>query len=131
MRTLVVEDDYITSQVMQEILSAFGECDVAENGEQAIELFTSAHLSGVLYDVVFLDIMMPEMDGQEVLAKIREIEKMNGIMGLDGVKIVMTTALDDYENIKKAFTNQAEAYLIKPVDKDKVVKVLVDLELLS
>ncbi|HPU23338.1 MAG TPA: response regulator [Candidatus Kapabacteria bacterium] len=131
MRTLVVEDDYITSQVMQEILSAFGECDVAENGEQAIELFKSVQLTGVLYDVVFLDIMMPEMDGQEVLAKIREIEKMNGIMGLDGVKIVMTTALDDYENIKKAFTNQAEAYLIKPVDKDKVVKVLVDLELLS
>ncbi|MCX8055635.1 MAG: response regulator [Ignavibacteria bacterium] len=131
MRTLVVEDDYITSQVMQEILSAFGDCDVAENGDQAIELFTSAQLTGVLYDVIFLDIMMPEKDGQEVLEKIRQIEKMNGIMGLDGVKIVMTTALDDYNNIKKAFANQAEAYLIKPVDKDKVVKVLVDLELLS
>lgn len=131
MRSLVVEDDYITSQVMQEILSAFGDCDVAENGDQAIELFTSAQLTGVLYDVIFLDIMMPEKDGQEVLEKIRQIEKMNGIMGLDGVKIVMTTALDDYNNIKKAFANQAEAYLIKPVDKDKVVKVLVDLELLS
>lgn len=131
MRSLVVEDDYITSQVMQEILNAFGDCDVAENGDQAIELFTSAQLTGVLYDVIFLDIMMPEKDGQEVLEKIRQIEKMNGIMGLDGVKIVMTTALDDYNNIKKAFANQAEAYLIKPVDKDKVVKVLVDLELLS
>lgn len=131
MRSLVVEDDYITSQVMQEILNAFGDCDVAENGNQAIELFTSAQLTGVLYDVVFLDIMMPEKDGQEVLTKIRQIEKMNGIMGLDGVKIVMTTALDDYNNIKKAFANQAEAYLIKPIDKDKVVKVLVDLELLS
>lgn len=131
MRSLVVEDDYITSQVMQEILSAFGDCDIAENGEQAIELFTSAQLTGVLYDVIFLDIMMPEKDGQEILAKIRQIEKMNGILGLDGVKIVMTTALDDYSNIKKAFVNQAEAYLIKPVDKDKIVKVLVDLELLS
>lgn len=66
MRTLVVEDDYITSQVMQEILSAFGDCDVAENGAQAIELFTTAQLTGVLYDVIFLDIMMPEKDGQEV-----------------------------------------------------------------
>lgn len=131
MRSLVVEDDYITSQVMQEILNAFGDCDVAENGDQAIGLFTTAQLTGVLYDVIFLDIMMPEKDGQEVLTKIRQIEKMNGIMGLDCVKVVMTTALDDYENIRKAFVNQAEAYLIKPVDKDKIVKILLDLELLS
>lgn len=131
MRTLVVEDDYITSQVMQEIMLSFGSCDIAEDGKQAIELFQTAQLTGMLYDVIFLDIMMPEMDGQEVLDKIRKIEKMNGIIGLDCVKIIMTTALDDYNNIKTAFSNQAEGYLIKPIDKDKVVKVLAGLELLG
>lgn len=131
MRTLVVEDDYITSQVMQEIMLSFGECDIAEDGKQAIELFNTAQLSSMLYDVIFLDIMMPEMDGQEVLAKIRNIEKLNGIMGLDCVKVVMTTALDDYANISAAFKSQAEAYIVKPIDKDKVIKALVEIGMLS
>lgn len=131
MRTMVVEDDYITSQVMQEIMLSFGSCDVAEDGMLAIELFQTAHLTGMLYDVVFLDIMMPEMDGQEVLAKIRKIEEMNGVLGLDGVKIIMTTALDDFNNIKSAFVGQAEGYIVKPIDKDKVIKALDNLGLLS
>ncbi len=131
MRTLVVEDDYITSQVMQEIMLSFGSCDVAEDGMQAIELFTTAHLTGMLYDVVFLDIMMPEMDGQEVLAKFRKVEEMNSIKGLDGVKIIMTTALDDFHNIKTVFKNQAEGYIVKPIDKDKVVNALANLGLLG
>ncbi len=131
MKSLIVEDDYITAQVMKEILSAFGECDAAEDGKQALDLFSESHVDGFPYDVIFLDIMMPELDGQETLAKMREIEKEFGILGLDGVKVVMTTALDDFENIKKAFKNQCEGYIVKPVEKDKVVKKLIDLGFLE
>lgn len=131
MKTLIVEDDYITSQVMQEIMSSFGECEIAEDGKKALELFTEAFNLNNPYEVIFLDIMMPEMDGQVVLNRIREIEAENGIVGLDAVKIIMTTALDDYDNIKSAFKNQAEGYLVKPIDKDKVVKTLLNLHLLD
>lgn len=131
MKTLIVEDDYITSQVMQEIMSSFGDCEIAEDGKKALELFTEAFNLNKPYEVIFLDIMMPEMDGQVVLNRIREIEAENGIVGLDAVKIIMTTALDDYDNIKSAFKNQAEGYLVKPIDKDKVVKTLLNLHLLD
>ena len=130
MKTLVVEDDYITSQVMQEIMLSFGECDIAEDGKIALAEFAKAHQNRVPYDIIFLDIMMPEMDGQTVLNSIREFEADNGITGLEGVRIIMTTALDDYENIKSAFKHQAEGYLVKPIDKDKVVKILDQLEML-
>lgn len=130
MRTLIVEDDYITSQVMQEIMLSFGECDIAENGKIAIDLFKNSILTNNRYDVIFCDIMMPEMDGQEVLNQIRFIELESSMVGLEGVKIIMTTALDDFDNIKIAFKNQAEGYLVKPIDKDKVIKVLVQLEIL-
>jgi response regulator of citrate/malate metabolism len=59
--------------------------------------------------------MLPEMNGQEVLQKIRAIEKSYGIRELDGVKIIMTTMLSDFDNIKKAVVEQREGYLIKPV----------------
>lgn len=130
MKVLIVEDDYITSQVMHEIISQFARCDIAEDGLKGIELFADAHNAEEPYDVIFLDIMMPEIDGQEVLFQVRDIEKERKLHGLDGVKIVMTTALDDFENIKKAFKNQAEGYIVKPVDKNKIMKILQDLNLM-
>ena len=131
MKTLIVEDDYITSQVMLELIKSYGETELAENGMEAVEKFRTAINQNHKFDVIFLDIMMPGMDGQEVLQKIREYEEENNIKGLDSCKIVMTTALDDFENIKKAFINQAEGYVVKPVDQDKLVKALTDLEMLD
>ncbi len=129
MKSLIIEDDYITSQVMQEILLAFGEADVAENGFKGLELFTTALVDNEKYDVIFLDIMMPELDGQQVLAQIRRIEEDYEIFGLEGVKIIMTTALDDFDNIKTAFKNQCEGYIVKPIDKDKIIEKIVNLGL--
>lgn len=131
MKTLVVEDDYITSEVMREIMSSFGECEVAENGARAVELFKNALEANSPFDFILLDIMMPEVDGQEALNRIREEEYSRNIKGLDGVKIVMTTALDDFDNIRAAFKNQCDGYLVKPLDKDKVTRVLLDLDLLQ
>ena len=131
MKTLVVEDDYITSEVMREIMSSFGECEVAENGARAVELFKNALEANSPFDFILLDIMMPEVDGQEALNRIREEDYSRNIKGLDGVKIVMTTALDDFDNIRAAFKNQCDGYLVKPLDKDKVTRVLLDLDLLQ
>ncbi|MCX6153381.1 MAG: response regulator [Candidatus Kapabacteria bacterium] len=124
MKILIVEDDYITSEVMKEILSSFGECILAEDGEKAVDEFSRALQTGLKFDVIFLDIMMPNMDGIETLNNIREIEKSYGILGLDTVKIIMTTALDDFDNIKSAFHNQCEGYIVKPIEKAKIIEQL-------
>ncbi|MCX6147915.1 MAG: response regulator [Candidatus Kapabacteria bacterium] len=126
MRTLVIEDDFVTMTVNQEIMLSFGNCDVAEDGNIGLKLFEEALISGNGYDVVLLDIMMPGMIGLEVLPKLREIESNKGINGLDGAKIFMTTALDDFDNIKSAFKNQADSYLVKPLDKDKLIQLMVE-----
>ena len=131
MKSLIVEDDYITSQVIKEILSTFGEAEIAENGKIAIEKFQEAYNENDIYDVVFLDIMMPELDGHETLSLIRQFEYKQGIMGLDAVKIIMTTALDDFDNIKSSFDNQCEGYIVKPVDKDKIISILAEQGLIN
>jgi two-component system chemotaxis response regulator CheY len=131
MKILSVEDDYITSLVLHEILMSFGKCDIAQNGLVAIELFSEALSKKEPYDIIFLDIMMPEMDGQEVLKKIREIEGDNQINGLDSVKVIMTTALDDFENINSAFKHQCEGYIVKPINKDKITQMLIKQGLLE
>ena len=127
MRTLVIEDDYVSGKVIKKMLSSYGECDVAATGEKGLEMFFSAVDSGNNYDVICLDIMMPEMDGQEVLKTIRNIEYEHDIMGLKGAKIIMTTALKDVDNIAKAFREQAEAYLVKPISIEEITKTLKNL----
>ena len=131
MKSLIVDDDFFSRRVLQTILSGFGECHVAVDGKEALFAFEQSLAENSPYDVICLDIMMPEMDGQEVLKKIREIEAQKGILGNDSTKIVMTTALDDSESIKKAFREQCESYLIKPISRSKLEKILVDFGLLK
>lgn len=131
MKTLIVEDDFTSRLLMQKILSPYGEIHIAVDGDEAVEAFRSAIAQGQPYDLVCLDILMPRMDGQAVLKEIREMEERNGILGLDGVKIIMTTALKDSKNIMKAFNSQCEAYLTKPIDKRTLLKEIQTLGLLE
>ena len=131
MRVLIVDDVFSCRKLLVKILSDYGECDVAVNGKEAVEAFTEALDLNTPYHLICLDIMMPEMDGQEVLKKIRQIEQARNIHRREGVKIIMTTALDDAENILSAFRDQCESYIVKPIEKDKLIKNLIDLELIN
>ena len=130
MKILIVEDDFVTRKILKNFLKEYGEVDIAVDGEEAIEAFSIAMKNNENYDVVFLDILMPKLDGQEVLKSIRKIEESNDIYGSKGVKIVMTTILDDSSSIIKAFRDQCEAYIIKPISQDEITKILIKLELI-
>lgn len=127
MKILIVEDDFTSRKLLLALLSSYGECDVAVNGEEALVAFDAATDDGDPYSLVCLDIMMPVMDGQETLAEIRNRESLAGVQGLDGVKIIMTTALDDSQNVMTAFRSQCEGYLVKPIGKADLTKLLTSL----
>ena len=130
MKILIVEDDFITRKILNNLLKKYGEIDIVVDGVEALEAFNIAFEEKSIYDVIFLDVQMPKMNGQEVLKKIREFENKKNIHGKDGVKIIMTTVLKDSENIIKAFREQCEGYIVKPVDKEKIEKALLKLELI-
>jgi two-component system chemotaxis response regulator CheY len=131
MKTLVVEDDFTSSLLLQEILKHYGPTHTALNGQLAVEAVGKAIDAGEPYDLVTLDIMMPEMDGHEALAHIRALEEAKGIIAIRGAKIVMTTALDDSKNILASFKDQCDIYLTKPVDKAKLLGELRKLKLIE
>lgn len=122
MRVLIAEDDTISGKLLQRIVEAFAECDVAANGKLAMEAFTKAHDKGAPYDLVFLDIMMPQMNGQEVLSSIRDYEQSKSVPVEAATRIIMTTALDDEENVFEAHVGGCCAYLVKPIDKNKLLE---------
>jgi two-component system chemotaxis response regulator CheY len=131
MKMLVMEDEFVSRSVLMEILAPFGEVDAAENGKEALEKFQQSLERSERYDIIFLDIMVPEVSGQDVLKAMRTMEQQYDENALVMTKIVMTTALGDFNNVKTAFKQQCEAYLIKPLDRDKVVNTLQGLGLVQ
>lgn len=131
MRFLIVEDDFTSRQLMQIYLAEFGQAFVAVNGREAVMAFETALNDGQPYDMICLDIMMPEMDGQQALKAIRTIEQQRGIGGLDAVKVIMTTAKGESSDIFTAFRAGCEAYIVKPVRKSALLEEMQKLGLLA
>ena len=115
MKSLVVEDDFVCRKTLSSLLGRYGSCDIASDGVEALEAVSLAIREGQHYDLICLDIQMPNLDGQGTLSGIRNQEKDASILLGYGAKIIMTTALGDKDNIFKAFRENADGYLTKPI----------------
>lgn len=131
MKILIVEDDFVSRKLLTYILNKYGICHVAVNGKEAVEAFEQANHENEPYDLICLDIMMPEMDGYEVLHRIRTFEESRNLWGSDGVKIIMTTAKSMPQDIISAFNAGCEAYVVKPIQKDELISEIKKLGLLQ
>jgi two-component system, chemotaxis family, chemotaxis protein CheY len=132
LKMLVVEDDFISRRILQVILAPYGRCDIAKDGNEAIHAFYLGWEEKEPYDLICMDIMMPEMDGQEALQRIRDMEKEMGIFGSQEVKVIMVTALDDLKNVIKAFHDGgATSYIVKPISKQNMMGEMMKLGLLD
>ena len=131
MKTLIVEDDFTSRLLLQEILKRFGEIHIAVNGKEAVAAVQAAMETGAPYDLICLDIMMPEMDGREALKQIRGMEEGRGIISTRGAKIFMTTALDQMTNVMEAFYGLCDAYLYKPIAKAELLEQLQAFRLIA
>ncbi len=131
MKTLIVDDDFTCRLLLQKMLDRYGECHIAANGREAVEAVRAAILTGKTYDLICLDIMMPEMDGQAALKEIRRMEKHAGILDGHEAKIVMTTAMGFKDAVMESIRGQCNWYLIKPIDQTKIVGLLKELKLID
>ena len=132
MHVLIVEDDFVSRKLLHQMLSPYGECDIAVDGIEAVEAFKLALEDGHPYDLVCMDIMMPRMDGQEALGQIRQLETQKCVHEMNAAKVVMTTAVDDNKQVTLAFyKGGAASYFIKPIDQEKLIAELRVLGLIT
>lgn len=132
MRFLIVEDDLTSRKLIQTILAGYGECDIAADGKEAVDAFQMSWVKNRPYDLICMDIMMPNMDGQEALKEIRNIENDLAVKPQDEVKVIMTTALDEPRNVfDSIYVQGASAYLVKPIKKRKLIRELINLRLIT
>lgn len=124
MRSLIVEDEFTSRKILHRLLSEFGEVDVAVNGLEAVEALRAAATEDERYDLLCLDIMLPDLNGQEVLGLLRELEGERGVVLGAGAKVIMTTSLKDKANVMSAFRQGAESYMVKPITREGILEQL-------
>lgn len=132
MKVLIVEDEFIGRKMLQKIISPYADCDIAIEGDEAIQAFRLAWEENRPYDLILMDIMMPNVDGHSALKSIRERENEMGLEDTDQVKVIMTTALGDPKNVFDAlYKGGANSYMVKPIDKQKLLDEIKSLGLLQ
>jgi len=105
-RILVVDDNAANRNVLCRRLERQGyTVEQASNGEIALDRIATEH-----FDLVLLDILMPLMDGFEVLARVRKDRRMRA------VPVIVVSALDEIDSVVRAIEMGAEDYLFKPFD---------------
>jgi len=131
---LIVEDVQINRFILTELLAETNvEIDEALDGEAAVALFNSKPQN--YYDLIFMDIQMPIMDGYEATKRIRAIEaeiiKSEKIKGGNGhfkqTRIIAMTANAYKEDIEKALASGMDAHLAKPIDINAVMRTLAEI----
>jgi two-component system chemotaxis response regulator CheY len=131
LKMLIAEDEFLSRKLVGHYLEKYGKSDIAVNGQEAMVAIQTSYNEGNPYDVVFLDIMMPEKDGLTVLKELREFEAGLKINPSDGIKVIMTTALGDAKSVMQAFRSQCEAYITKPYTEDAFTVQLKKLGLIE
>lgn len=125
MNILIVDDDEPIRSFMEAVLSLFGRCSLAQNGLEAVRLFEQAHAENRPFDIIFLDIVMPKMDGQEALSRIRKLEEKLNVVPDKMAVIIMATALMGMDDRSDAFAKGGcSDYLLKPISEDTLIDKL-------
>lgn len=122
-KLLVVDDNNENRELLVEILRDVAQCTAVSSGKEAIEAFERSRKNGP-FDLMLLDIEMPEIDGLEILRKIRDSEKAVGIPLGEGIPIIMVTA--HKKPFLNAFYQGCSDYILKPIDADKLKKKIAE-----
>jgi CheY-like chemotaxis protein len=121
-RILLVEDVEINREIVIALLSATAiEIECAENGEEAVELFGGAPEK---YELIFMDLQMPVMDGYEATRRIRKIEATGDEPNVARVPIIAMTANVFKEDIEKCLAAGMNEHIGKPLDFEEVLEIL-------
>ena len=118
-KILIAEDEYISQKKLRGILEKVGHCDLVADGVSAIEAFKAQLCQGEPYDLVTLDIQMPNLNGHVVAQEIRSLEEEVNL-GKNALVLVISQ-MDNVDDITTAFFEDGvDGFIGKPFSSEKI-----------
>lgn len=124
-RFLVVDDDKLSCKILEDVMSKFAVCDIAPNGTVGYEMFEKAIIDGCPYDLICSDVVMPELNGHEMVRNIRNREASLPVAGYLHTKIFMLSSSNAPKDIERAILdNNCDDYIVKPFRREALIAML-------
>ena len=105
---------------MELIVNELGDYNIVDSGSAALDAFDAVWKAGLPFDVIFLNLSTPDMNGIEVVKNLRFLEKEKEIPKKAPAKIIMIALTSDKETVMDCFDAGCNNYIVKPVDKEIV-----------
>lgn len=129
MKILLAEDDRLSRDFLEGFMKIYGDCDSAADGMEAIDNVLESMKMHEPYGLLCLDLMLPKVDGLKVLEIVRRLEEQYHVPAAERMRVIIMTAIADVNVIDQAFKLGCDAYASKPIDTEKIQKVMADLGL--
>jgi two-component system, chemotaxis family, chemotaxis protein CheY len=126
MKILIVDDDPTFRMLLKKILERYGlsNYEFAVDGQNAIENFTHCLDTGQPYDLIFLDVNMPNKNGINTIQEIRAMERARRIDPNKFVKVIMITSTTDDIVLANAYESLCDGYVVKPYNQSTIIDQL-------
>lgn len=127
MKTLIVDDEAVSRKMLERIMRSFGDCMTVSSGAEAVVAFEAGWQDWTPFDLVTLDVSMPDMQGIDVLRRIRHLEATKQVSPERRAKIIMVTAHAEKETVIAAIRGGCNDYITKPFHQAIIAKKLLKL----
>jgi two-component system chemotaxis response regulator CheY len=128
-RTLIVDDSPIIRILLKNMLTGYGECELAKDGREAMDAYDRSLRESLFFDLICLDLGLPTISGIEVLRQIREREAQNG--SPVKARVLIITASSESSEVESLKGHGADGYLIKPIVKERLIEYVKSFGLLD
>lgn len=128
MRILVVDDEFVSREKLTALLSPYGECDAAPDGQTALKMIADAYREYRPYELVTMDLNMPDISGHVAVQEMRNWEHANQQYSNGfAAHVLIITATREIREVMESFDKGAESYIVKPVNPENVAEAIMQI----
>lgn len=120
MKTLIIDNNTNPNACLCKVLKDIGQCDVVGGGLEGLKCLAEHLSKEEPYNLIFLDIMLPDIDGLDLIKQIRILEESFGVTPEKEAIVVVVTFKKDEPTILKGFLNGATGWFHKPLKQEFV-----------
>lgn len=132
LKALIVEDEQVNREFLLLALKPYASCTAVGTGEACLREHQRALATDAPFDLIFLDIMLPGIDGLRTLEQMRATEDAFDLSESARAKVIVTTVLNDHNTASRAFIHgHAASFLTKPFRARELMEELATLGLIT